>query len=590
MKGSTWQTRLLIWRIKHISTSNFILLISAVIGLLAGLAAVTLKQTVHGIAAFAASIAGYDLFRYVLPLIGIVLTVFFARSIFREPFGHGITSILFAISKKGSLLPRTRMYSNLVGSAITVGLGGSAGLEAPIVVTGSAIGSNIGKLTHLSSSKKSLLVGCGAAGAISGIFNSPIAGVIFSIEVLLTSASINSFIPLLIASVAGSVVSLMFLGNDVLFSFQLADPFAAGDVPWYFLLGVCCGFFAVYFTRVSYVIEGFFTNSIQFPYRKAVLGGLVLMVIIFLFPSTYGEGYETIKLMLAQNNPEAVNRSAKDLIDSYPTLLFLSLFGLLLIKPVATAITIGAGGNGGIFAPSLFSGGVLGFLFAGIVNIMPVSTEISISNFTLVGMCGVMSGILHAPLTAIFLIAEITGGYTLFIPLMLVSAISYSTIMYFEKYSLYVKGLVKKGYLSPDDRDMQVLNSINIIRLIEKDLNTVSPDSTLEDLVNTIKKSKRNIFPVINENRELIGIITLDDIRKIMFDEVAQKNLLVKNLMHAPPDRVSSSDTMKTVMEKFEKTGAWNLPVIDHGRYVGFVSKSRIFNAYRHKLIFQNQV
>ncbi len=590
MKGSTWQTRLLIWRIKHISTSNFILLISAVIGLLAGLAAVTLKQTVHGIAAFAASIAGYDLFRYVLPLIGIVLTVFFARSIFREPFGHGITSILFAISKKGSLLPRTRMYSNLVGSAITVGLGGSAGLEAPIVVTGSAIGSNIGKLTHLSSSKKSLLVGCGAAGAISGIFNSPIAGVIFSIEVLLTSASINSFIPLLIASVAGSVVSLMFLGNDVLFSFQLADPFAAGDVPWYFLLGVCCGFFAVYFTRVSYVIEGFFTNSIQFPYRKAVLGGLVLMVIIFLFPSTYGEGYETIKLMLAQNNPEAVNRSAKDLIDSYPTLLFLSLFGLLLIKPVATAITIGAGGNGGIFAPSLFSGGVLGFLFAGVVNIMPVSTEISISNFTLVGMCGVMSGILHAPLTAIFLIAEITGGYTLFIPLMLVSAISYSTIMYFEKYSLYVKGLVKKGYLSPDDRDMQVLNSINIIRLIEKDLNTVSPDSTLEDLVNTIKKSKRNIFPVINENRELIGIITLDDIRKIMFDEVAQKNLLVKNLMHAPPDRVSSSDTMKTVMEKFEKTGAWNLPVIDHGRYVGFVSKSRIFNAYRHKLIFQNQV
>lgn len=590
MKGSTWQTRLLVWRIKHISTSNFILLISAVIGLLAGLAAVTLKQVVHGLATLLASIPGYNLFRYILPLIGILLTVFVARSLFREPFGHGITSILFAISKKGSLLPRTRMYSNLVGSAITVGLGGSAGLEAPIVVTGSAIGSNIGKLTHLSSTKKSLLVGCGAAGAISGIFNSPIAGVIFSIEVLLTSASINSFIPLLIASVAGSVISLMFLGNDVLFSFRLADPFAASDVPWYFLLGVFCGFFAVYFTRVSYAIEGFFTNSVKFPYRKALLGGLILMVIIFMFPSTYGEGYETIKLMLSQTNPETVNRSAQDMVDSYPVLLFLSLFGLLLIKPVATAITIGAGGNGGIFAPSLFSGGVLGFLFAGIINVLPVSTEISISNFTLVGMCGVMSGILHAPLTAIFLIAEITGGYTLFIPLMLVSAISYSTIMYFEKYSLYVKSLVKKGYLSPDDRDMQVLNSINIIKLIEKDLHTVSPDSTLGDLVNTIKTSKRNIFPVINENRELIGIITLDDIRKIMFDEEAQKNLMVKNLLHAPPDRVSSTDSMKTVMEKFEKTGAWNLPVIDHGRYVGFVSKSRIFNAYRHKLILQNQV
>ena len=476
----------------------------------------------------------------------------------------------------------------MLGSSITVGFGGSVGLEAPIVVTGSAIGSNIGRLVHLQPKKRALLIGCGTAAAISAIFNSPVAGVIFSIEVILIDITINAFIPLLIASVTGSLTSLLLLGDEILFSFSLEDPFTASDTPYYLLLGIFCGLVSVYFTRITYFIENFLT-SIKRQTIRAIIGGVGLGLIIFVFPPIYGEGYDFIKLMLA-GQQEAIfeNSLFFQRVGSVPFLLIFIL-GLIIIKPIAASLTIGAGGNGGIFAPSLFIGAVTGFFFANAVNELGIFGQISLSNFTLVGMCGLMSGILHAPLTAIFLIAELTSGYTLFVPLMLVSALSYTTILYFEKYSLYTKSLVKKGYLNPDDRDLQLLSQIEIKKLLETDLLTIRPDAKLGELVKLVRVSRRNIFPVISDKGELVGIITLDDIRKIMFDHDSQVNTMVSTLMHAPPDKITTEESMQAVMSKFEKTGAWNLPVLENGKYIGLISKSRIFNAYRNKLMQQRR-
>ncbi|WPP51232.1 chloride channel protein [Catalinimonas niigatensis] len=591
MGNESFFLQLLIWRIKHISNRNFVLILSTIVGFLSGIAAVLLKESVHLIQSLLTSHFDYTYANYLYlayPLMGILITVLLAKYFFKEAFGHGITGILYAISKKSSNISRSKTYSNLFGSAITVGFGGSVGLEAPIVVTGSAIGSNIGRLVHLQSKKRALLIGCGTAGAISAIFNSPIAGVIFSIEVILIDISINAFIPLLIASVTGSLTSLLLLGDEILFSFKLEDPFTAGDTPYYLFLGIFCGLVSLYFTRMTYKIERFL-ESIRGEYKRAVIGGLSLGLIIFVFPPMYGEGYDFIKLLLAGNEQAIFDNSIFFQRFGKISILLLFILGLILVKPIAAASTIGAGGNGGIFAPSLFIGAVTGFFFAKLVNTLGVFGTISLSNFTLVGMCGLMSGILHAPLTAIFLIAEITSGYTLFVPLMLVSALSYSTILYFEKYSLYTKSLVKKGYLNPDDRDLQVLSLIDIKKLLETDLLTIRPNACLGDLVNLVRVSKRNIFPVVNENKELVGIVTLDDIRKIMFDKEAHQTTKVESLMHAPPDKIGTNETMQQVMEKFEKTGAWNLPVLSDGKYIGLISKSRIFNAYRNKLMRQRK-
>ena len=591
MSKENFFLRLLVWRIKHISNRNFLLFLSVVVGIFSGLAAVFLKEMVHLIQhqLFSHLSTAYAYYSYLAyPLIGISITVILARYIFREAFGHGITDILYAISRKSSHISRSKTYSNLVGSAITVGFGGSVGLEAPIVVTGSAIGSNIGRLMHIPPKKKGLLIGCGTAAAISAIFNSPIAGVIFSIEVILIDVTINAFIPLLIASVTGSLTSLLLLGDEILFSFKLEDPFSANDTVYYILLGIFCGLVSVYFTRITYLTENLM-HGIQGRVGRAILGGVSLGLIIFIFPPIYGEGYDFIKMMLAGNEETLFQSSLFfERIGNIPFLL-LFLLGLMIIKPFASALTISSGGNGGIFAPSLFIGAVTGFFFAKTVNTLAIFGEISLSNFTLVGMCGMMSGVLHAPLTAIFLIAELTSGYTLFVPLMLVSALSYTTILYFEKYSLYTKSLVKKGYFIPDDRDLQVLSQIEIRKLLETDLLTIRPDASLGDLVNLVRVSHRNIFPVVNQKEELVGIITLDDIRKIMFDPESQEQTLISSLMHAPPDKIATGETMQEVMDKFERTGAWNLPFLEEGKYLGLISKSRIFNAYRNRLMRQKQ-
>lgn len=590
MKPNALLVRFLVWRMKHISNNNFTLILSGIVGLVAGIAAVTLKESVHYIQALLNKYiytTGFDFLYLFYPLAGILITMMVAKYVLKEKLGHGITQILFVISKRSSIVKRSMMYSRMITSAITVGFGGSVGLEAPIVVTGSAIGSNLAQLTHLNYKKRTLLIACGASGAISAIFNSPIAGVIFAIEVILTDVTINKFIPILISSVTGSLISLSLLGDDLLFSFKLKDPFLAEHVHYYIFLGVACGIVSVHFTRLTYLIEKLI-KRVTHDWSRALVGGIGVALIVLTFPQIYGEGYDTIKQLLNGNDDIISNNSLIFEGTDKTIIIIILLFSILVIKPVASALTIGSGGSGGIFAPSLFMGGIAGYLFAKTVNfILPVT--ISTSNFTLVAMCGVMSGVLHAPLTAIFLIAEITGGYELFVPLMLVSAISFTTINYFEEHSLYTKSLIEKGDLIQHDKDRQVLSLMKLNKIIESDLLTIKYDAKLEDMIQLVKKSKRNIFPVVNYDGGLEGIITLDDIREKMFDEEARKHIVVKEVMQLPPAEVHPDDSMQTVMNKFEVTQAWNLPVINEGQYIGFLSKSRIFNAYRNKLINQDK-
>ncbi|SNS52494.1 chloride channel protein, CIC family [Ekhidna lutea] len=585
---STVMMKFLVWRIKHISDNNFLLITAGLIGLFSGLAAVILKSAVHAIIHYLElnlNLFGFNYLYLGYPLVGILLTVFVAKYLFKESLGHGITQILYSISKNSSIMRRTRMYSRMVTSAITVGFGGSVGLEAPIVVTGSAIGSNLAKLFHLGYKNRTVLLGCGAAGAISAIFNSPVTGVIFAMEVILTEVKISRFIPLLIASVCGQLVALVLLGEDILFSFKLTESFIAGETGYYLIFGAACGLISLYFTRIMYVFEGGI-KKLKNDFGRAAVGGLSLALIILTFPPIYGEGYDTIKSLLVGNTADVFHHSFLYEFSEYQASIIIFLILILLVKPMATALTIGAGGSGGIFAPSLFMGGLSGFVFSTTSNSL-LNTSLSTSNFTLVGMCGVMSGVLHAPLTAIFLIAEITSGYELFVPLMLVSAISFSTISYFEKHSIYTKRLIETGDLIQYDKDQIVLSLIDLKKIVEKDLLIIHPEATLNDLVSLVMKSKRNIFPVVNDQKELEGIVTLDDIREMMFDDESRQNVIVKTIMQKPPARVSPQEKMQSVMNKFEVTQAWNLPVIDNGKYVGFISKSRIFNAYRKKLIRQ---
>ncbi len=581
----------LVWRIKYVSDNNFVLLMAGLIGLIAGFAAVSLKSAVHFIQSLLQKnldFTGLDLLYLAYPLLGILLTVLLARYLFKEKLGHGISQILYDIGRKSSIIRKTKMYSRMVTSAITVGFGGSVGLEAPIVVTGSAVGSNVARLVHLDYKKRTLLIGCGSAGAVSAIFNSPIAGVIFATEVILTEVTINRFIPLLIASVCGQLVTIILLGEDILFSFRLVDGFHASQTHLYVLLGIVCGGASLYFTRLMYRIETWI-KTIQHFFVRAIFGGLGLALLILIFPPIYGEGYESIKMLLNSDANQIISRSFFHQFADQDIVLILFIFITILVKPIATAITIGAGGSGGIFAPSLFMGGLTGFLVAYIVNFIYPEIGLSLSNFTLVGMCGLMSGVLHAPLTAIFLIAEITGGYSLFVPLMLVSAISFTTISYFEKHSLYTKHLIERGDLIQYDKDRLVLRGIDLKKIIEKDLLKIHPDAQLKELVELVRKSKRNIFPVVNDNEELEGIVTLDQVRQDMFDPQRQEELIVRNFMIKHPASVSFNEEMESVMKKFQVTQSWNLPVIENGKYVGFISKSSIFNVYRDRLIEESR-
>lgn len=584
-------TRLLIWRLKNMSNQAFLLILSGLIGIFSGLAAVILKSAVHFIQHFLTEgfYTEYANFMYILyPLIGISAAYLIGKYLLKDTGGHGIPDVLFTISKNSSLIPKIKTYSRVITSSLTVGFGGSVGLEAPMVVTGSAIGSNVGLLMHLNAKKRSLLIGCGAAGAISAIFGAPIGAVIFAIEVILMEISISSFIPLLIASVMGSLTSMILMGKEALFKFNLVESFSASHMPYYLLLGIFCGIVSLYFSRMVRKTEHLM-DELDDQWMRLLYGGAFLGFMVFFFPPIYGEGYDTLNLLI-DGEPDKILEKSPFFSSFENPFLIIGFLGLIiLLKPIASAVTIGAGGSGGIFAPSLYVGGILGFLFAYSKNLLGFHIPLPLAHFTLVAMCGVMAGVQHSPLSAIFLIAEITGGYELFIPLMFVSAISYTTTTYFQKESLYKLQLKDQGKHLPESKDQELLDAINITHVIERDLLPIHPNSKLGDLVKLVKISKRNIFPVVDEHKHLRGIITLDDIREIMFDEEKQNSIPIHQLMHSPPEMLLVTENMQSAMMKFEKSGAWNLPVIDNGQYIGFVSKSRIFNTYRKRLLRQKQ-
>ncbi len=471
----------------------------------------------------------------------------------------------------------------MIASTITIGSGGSVGSEAPIVLTGASLGSSLGRWLKLNYKQRTLLLACGAAGAISGIFQAPIAGVVFTLEVLMLDLTLASIVPLLISAVTGTLVAFFLMGKSVLFSFTLRELYTINDIPFYILLGIFTGLISLYFTRTTMFVEKKFgqINSISL---RILTGGVILGFMIFVFPVLYGEGYETISLLLNNQAFELFEMSMLFSFFKDHSYLMIYVGLIVLFKVVAMAVTTGSGGVGGIFAPSLFTGAFAGYLFSGMINNFP-RIQLSESNFTLAGMAGLMAGVMHAPLTGIFLIAEITGGYGLLIPLIITSTISYITIMYFEPHSIYTKRLAKRGELITHNKDAAVLTLMNWKAEIEKDLLCVHPEDTLGDLVKTISKSKRNIFPVVDDENTLVGVVLLDNIREIIFNREMYDSTYINELMVVPPAYISLEDTMGKVLEKFKVTDAWNLPVTKDGKYSGFLSKSRIFSAYRKILV-----
>ncbi len=576
----------LAWRIKHIQEKHFVIVLSVIIGICAALAAVILKTLVHSIEAFVRGITDVSLVNWLyfaLPFLGILLTVLYIKNIIQDDISHGVTRILTSISRSKGFIKLHNIYSSIIACTLTSGFGGSVGMEAPIVYTGSAIGSNISRTFRLNHRKTVLLLGCGAAAAIAGIFKAPIAGLIFALEVLMLDLTLTSIIPLLIASVTGAIISTLLMGREIVFSFNDKLEFFYSKLHYYVLLGIICGLLSLYFSKINNLVDKRF-SVIKKSYNKIIIGGLILGVLIFFFPPLFGEGYISLKALLNGKSISYLDNTFFYNFKDFDWVIVIFMVLVLLFKAFATSVTTGSGGIGGVFAPSLFMGGITGFIFARVINLSGF-IYLTEENFILVGMAGVMAGIIHAPLTAIFLIAEITGGYTLFIPLILTSSLSYLTVITFEPHSLYTRKLAQKGELITHHKDKAVLTLLKVKNVIEKNLTSVAPDDTLGDLVKVIAKSKRNIFPVIDKDNNFLGLIPLDNVREIMFEKESYDVLKVCNLMIQPPDIVSLSDNMDTVMDKFRDTGLFNLPVIDKGKYIGFVSRATLFNAYRKLLI-----
>jgi len=566
--------------VKAFNKNHTLLLLSVVVGIGSSLAALLLKHLIAFIRAALThpmTASGAHELLLIYPVGGLLLTHLFVKYIVRDDISHGITKVLYALSQRKSRIKPHNMWSSLVASSVTIGLGGSVGAESPIVLTGAAIGSNLGRLLRMEQKTLMLLIGCGAAGAIAGIFKAPIAGLVFVIEVLMLDFTLTAVMPLLISSVTAATLSYLFTGGEALFPFSQTDPFVMERIPFVFLLGVLCGLLSLYVTRVMNKMETALHKLS--PLQKVVLCGGTLSLLLFLFPPLYGEGYETITALL--------NGQYAHLLDkNLPMGLLCFLLLLLLTKPFASCATTGAGGCGGVFAPSLYLGCILGFVFAHASNAFDFTPFLPEKNFSLLGMAGCLSGIMHAPLTGVFLIAELTGGYALFLPLMMVSIGSYLTILLFEPHSIYTLRLAQKGELLTHHKDKAVLTLLNSDNVIEKDFQIVTPDMTLGDVVKVIALSTRNVFPVIDKNGILLGVVLLDDIRNIMFRPELYDRFLVSKFMVAFPDKIIINTPMEKVMQTFDDTKAWNLPVVDeNGHYVGFMSKSKIFNSYREILV-----
>tara|TARA_Y100001935_G_scaffold238369_1_gene224833 strand:+ start:192339 stop:194117 length:1779 start_codon:yes stop_codon:yes gene_type:complete len=578
--------RFLVWRARHISQERFILILSVLIGFTTGLVAVTMKNITHFIQSVVASeyITQYlNPYYFIFPIIGILITLLIKRFL-KEKVGEGVPFALFAISRKNGILSPQKMYDSVITAIFTVGFGGSVGLEGPAVGTGAAIGSNLGRAMHINYRNRILLMSCASAGAIASIFNAPIAAIIFTIEIFSLDLTFSSLIPLLLSSISGAVTSILLQGDDHLIYYQLLTGFRIQDLPYYMLLGIFTALASVYFTRTYMFVDQQF-NKIKNPRSRVLIGAGILGVLIFLVPPLYGEGYETTNSLLNGNLIEVVDQSLLNEFTDFEYFSLLLILGLIFTKAIATSVTMSAGGVGGVFAPSLFTGASLGFLFSRTINDLNLG-QIPESTFALVGMAGLMAGVLHAPLTAVFMIAEITGGYELFLPLMIVSAVSFLISRHFLPYSFYTHELAKKGDLLTHNKDQVVLRLLNLKKIVEKNFSVVKPGMSLRKLIDVVSRSPRNIFPVVNDDGKLVGILTLDDIRSFMFDKALYDALVVAELMSSPPEVVNIEEEMDEVMKKFQDTGAWNLPVVDNNRrYIGFISKSKMFSVYRRKLI-----
>ena len=573
------------WRQRHVRDKQFMLFLAFVIGVLTALAGLLLKWIIHQIGYLLThhfSITGANWLYLLYPVIGILITGLFVRYVVRDDIGHGITKILYAIARKKSRIKGHNTWSSVIASGITIGFGGSVGAEAPIVLTGSAIGSNLGQLFRLDSKKMMLLVGCGAAGAVSGIFKAPIAGLVFTLEVLMIDFTLGSLLPLLVSCVTAAAVTFAISGMGNLFEFHLVNAFTIERVPAYLLLGIFCGLVSLYFTRVMNWLEDQF-RRLGAPWKRFLVASPILSVLIFLFPSLYGEGYEMIRLLLNGQGPADWNQVLEgSFFYAAPQLLLLYLAGIILFKVFATTATNSGGGCGGTFAPSLFLGCVSGFLFASLWNLMDDVPAVPENNFALLGMAGLMSGVMHAPLTGIFLIAELTGGYGLFLPLMMVATTAYLTIIMFEPHSIYTMRLARKGQLVTHNKDHAILTLMSMDSVIERYEEHLHPGDDLREIVRQLSSSERDIFPVVDDAGKLLAVLVLDRVRHVMFRTELYHRLHVSDLMSPCAGRLNVGDPMEVVVSTFDKTKAWTLPVVDdEGVFVGFIRRSHVFAAYR---------
>nr|WP_315222136.1 chloride channel protein [uncultured Flavobacterium sp.] len=569
-----------------LTPKQFIFLSSVLVGISCALAVIVLKTFAHSVFSFATYINGIlkiSFINSILPIIGILLTVFVVKKVLNGSIQKGTSQILYAVAKKASIIPKKQMYAQIVTSSLTVGLGGSAGLESPIVITGAAFGSNYAQNYKLPYKDRTLLIGCGVAAGISAAFNAPIAGVLFAIEVLLVDVSISAFTPIMISAATGALVSAILLDETILLSFKTQQTFDYHNIPFYIILGVLTGLVAIYYARNFQKTEHYFSHLKMSPYKKALFGASLLALLIFIFPTLFGEGYESIKT-LSENDPGKLLENtlfSRYQNNSWVLLIFVGL--TMMVKVFASGLTLGSGGNGGNFAPALFLGSYLGYFFSKLVNMTGLA-NLPVSNFTMVGMAGILSGLFHAPLTAIFLIAEITGGYGLMIPLMIISSISFAISKRFEKHSLDVKGLAKKGHAFTSNKDSNILSTLDIDTIIQTDYLTVAPEESLSKLVDLISHSNQVVFAVINNEKDLLGIVHFNDIREIIFNSYRVKYTLIKDVMKTPPATIYSYDNMEIVMSKFEKSKSAFIPVLRNDKYFGFISKSIALEAYRTKL------
>ena len=578
--------RLNAWRAQHVSDRQFTLTLSFLVGLLAAVAAYILHGLIRQIELLLTAgfnIRSFNWLYLVLPVVGIYLTSLFVRYVVKDNISHGITRILYAISRKQSRLKGHNCWSSVIASAITIGFGGSVGAEAPIVLTGSAIGSNLGQVFKLDGKTMMVLVGCGAAAAIAGIFKAPMAGLVFTLEVLMIDLTMASLMPILIASVTATCFTYLLVGSDSLFHFTLDAPWQVERVPATILLGIFCGLVSLYFIRLMTSCENIFAKMGRHSYLKLLVGGVVLSSLIFLFPSLYGEGYASINILLNGHTEADWNTILNNsLFYGHGDLLMVYIGLVLATKVLATSATNGGGGCGGTFAPSLFIGAFAGFFFSRIWNINGISIYLPEKNFALLGMAGVMAGVMHAPLTGIFLIAEITGGYQMFIPLMIVSICAYLTIIVFEPHSIYGMRLAREGKLITHHTDKAVLTLMNLGSVIDRNFTAIRPDMPLGKLVNVISMSTTSFLPVLDQAGTLLGEVDLTKIRNVMFRTELYHHFTVEQLMTSPAGMLGVDDPMEDVMRTFDTTDAAVLPVLDTDhRLIGYISRTRMYAVYR---------